>query len=134
MIVVDTTVWSLVLRRRRPVRTHPAARALQQAIEDDQTILVPGIVLQELLAGIRETAQARRLRATLDGFILMLASRDEHVSAAHIHTACARRGVTAATVDCLIAAQTIGHEARLLTTDTDFNRIAENCDLKLVSP
>jgi predicted nucleic acid-binding protein len=132
VIVVDTSVWSLVLRRRRPAREHPSARALQEAIADDQTVLVPGIVLHELLAGLREAAQARRLAMTLEGFSLMLASRDDHVAAARIHSACARRGVTAGTVDCLIAAQTIAQEARLLTTDADFNRIAAHCDLRLV--
>lgn len=132
MIVVDTSVWSLAFRRRsRPGDEPKVVSLLRRMIEDDQPLAVPGIVFQELLTGVRDVSQAKRLQRILDGFPLLLATKADHVEAAKISTACRKGGVTAATVDCLIAAQCISSDAPLLTTDEDFRRIALHAGLKL---
>jgi len=90
-----------------------------------------GIVLQELLSGVRRPAERERLKALLDPFPMLLADRDAHLLAARISRACRAKGVAAATVDCLIAAQTIASGASLLTADQDFVRIAVHSALRL---
>lgn len=104
---------------------------LRRMIQDDQPLAVTGIVFQELLTGVRDVSQGKKLHRILDGFPLLLATKDHHVEAAKISTACRKGGVAAATVDCLIAAQCISSHSPLLTTDEDFKRIARHAALKL---
>ncbi len=132
MILVDTCVWSKVLRRPREGEESSAeAQVLRRLIEADEEIGLPGIVLQEILSGLRDQAQFERLLIYLDSFPLILASRRTHIEAARIANACRRKGITTSTVDCLIAASAIEHDARLLTTDQDFTAMARHIDLKL---
>ena len=135
MIIVDTSVWSLAFRRRgSPAPIPSIVTFLYRLIENDEPIGVPGIVLQELLAGVKDDAQAKRLEGLMRGFALLLADRDQHLLAARISTACRKAGVAAATVDCLIAAQSIATDSALLTVDEDFSRISRHCALRLLSP
>ena len=132
MILVDTSVWSLTFRRRnRNAVQPPEATALRSLIEADEEVVLPGIVLQELLSGIRETSEFMRLQEVLSGFPLILATHESHVQAARIANACRGKGVAVSTVVCLIAAMTIQHQARLFTADKDFVLMAEHCRLEL---
>jgi len=94
--------------------------------------VIPGIVLQELLSGVRTSDEFQRLQQILDGFPVLLATHDHHVTAALIANACIRAGVVVSAIDCLIAAITLESGARLLTSDRDFVRMAPHCGLKLL--
>ncbi len=133
MILVDTCVWSLAFRRKnRTGDEAPAVAELRRLIESNEPVAIPGIVLQELLSGLREEAQLQRLHRALAGFPCQLASRDHHVAAARLWNRCRAAGVTAAAIDCLIAALCIETGASLLTTDRDFERIADVSPLTLI--
>ncbi len=132
MILVDTSVWSLAFRRRRAESNEPSeAAVLRSLIEADEEIALPGIVLQELLSGIREKAQFERLEEILSGFPLILATQQTHIEAARIANACRSKGMAVSAVDCLIAAMAIEHNAQLLTSEKDFDQMAEHCALRL---
>jgi predicted nucleic acid-binding protein len=133
VILVDTSVLSLAFRRReRPSPEPDCVQILRMHIEKDHSIAVPGIVLQELLSGVRTDIEFERLRNLMDGFPLILATREHHLDAARIANLCRQTGVAVSTIDCLIAAQAIKAESRLLTTDQDFARIASHCPLQLL--
>jgi predicted nucleic acid-binding protein len=51
-LFVDTSVWSLALRRDAPVR-EPEVGMLIQTLEHGETVLTTGLVLQELLQDSR---------------------------------------------------------------------------------
>jgi predicted nucleic acid-binding protein len=124
VIFADTTVLSLAFRRRPPqAAEHPAVIRLRAAILAATPVVVPGICVQELLSGVRSAGQVRALERLIAPFPVALASRAHHVAAARIANACRAAGVAASTVDCLIAALTVEHGARLLTTDDDFRRM-----------
>lgn len=110
--------------RRRPGAVDPAATLLRRLVGEHVPLGVPGIVYQELLSGLREPAQAARLRDLLLPFPLLLAERVHHELAATIATACRRRGVATSAPDALIAALTARDGATLLTSDQDFARMA----------
>jgi predicted nucleic acid-binding protein len=135
LIVLDTSVLSLAFRRRH--RGLPAASdtrvELERIIEEDRSLFVPGIVLQELLSGVRETAEFERLRAVMKGFPVLTATTADHLAAASVANACRAKGIAASTIDCLIAAQAIGASFSLFTLDEDFVRIANCCELVLWS-
>jgi predicted nucleic acid-binding protein len=135
VIVLDTSILSLAFRRRSIPDPAPLeVRVLQKMIADDVPVRVPGIVLQELLAGTRTDAHCDRLERLMSGFRLLPATLDDHVRAAHIANTCRRRGVAASTIDCLIAAQTIAAHASLFSLDADLARIAPHVGLQLFDP
>ena len=53
-LVVDTSVWSMVLRRARVEEGSPYVRAFRTHIEADDGIFLIGNILQELLDGLRD--------------------------------------------------------------------------------
>ena len=133
VIVLDTSVLSLAFRRLRQDDDVPEpVLSLRKWIIDDVPLAVPGIVLQELLSGVRRPEQFRKLQEAMAGFPVLLASETDHVRAAQIGNACRRHGVACSTIDALIAAQTVESAGRLFTTDADFQRIAIHSPLELV--
>jgi predicted nucleic acid-binding protein len=131
VIVLDTSILSLAFRRRRREADPPAVAGLRRLIAEDVPLAVPGIVLQELLSGVRSREQFRKLRTSMAGFPLLLASEVHHVRAAQIHNACRSRGAACSAIDALIAAISIESGSMLFTADADFQRIAPCCGLKL---
>ena len=92
---------------------------------------MPGVVLQEILSGVKDPAQGERIKALMEGYPLLLATREHHIEGANISNVCRKAGISAATIDCLIAAQCILLGGLLLTLDEDFKRISSCCGLRL---
>jgi len=134
VIVLDTSVLSLALRRRISTAGTETRETtvLRRILDANVRTAVPGIVLQEILSGVRGASQFRELRRALDEFDLLLAAREHHVAAAAISNTCVSRGIVAGLADCLIAAVTIAERGQLFTTDRDFVHIAEHTPLQLL--
>lgn len=130
-VLVDTSVWSLSFRKRGPA-DHPAVRRLGLYLQEDRHVVLTGLILQEILQAFRSDTAFRRLVDYLEGFPLLEMPRANYVAAAELHRRCASRGISTSTADCQIAASALAHDCALLTTDTDFQRIAEVCQLDLV--
>jgi hypothetical protein len=131
-VFVDTSVWSLALRRDRPEPT-PEVESLSLRLKDGETVITTWLVLQELLQGFRG-AKARS--AIIDHFSVLpflTPDRDDHVAAADLRSACRRRGMQVGTIDALLAALCIRHDLTMLTTDADFARIARAHPLRVWS-
>jgi predicted nucleic acid-binding protein len=129
-LFVDTSVWSLALRRDAPLAVRQV-HALVHALEAGESILTTGLVLQELLQGF---AGPRDRRLVLDRFAalpLLVPDRRDHVEAAELRNHCRRRGVQIGTIDALLARLCIRHDLTMLTTDEDFRRMARHSALKL---
>jgi len=134
VIFLDTVVVSAVLRRRRRgEREEGLATQVAALLDSDTPVALPGIVLQELLSGIAERAQHERvLAAVRESFPVVLATEGDHLLAADLVNAAARKGLALSTPDALIAAQALNRRARLFTTDGDFEKVAGLAGLKLV--
>jgi predicted nucleic acid-binding protein len=131
-LVVDTSVWSLILRRPQADGTHPLVQAFRAHLEADDGILLIGTILQELLDGLREKKDFDRLKRLLDPFPLLPLERDTYIAAAALRQHCRTKGVQATAGDCLIAAACIEHGFPLLTADRDFFHIAKHSELVLL--
>lgn len=127
---VDTSVWSLALRRDRPGRA-PELTELQRALERGEPVVTTGFVLQELLQGFDGAKARDQIVARFTLLPFLVPERDDHVAAADLRTSCRRRGVQVGTIDALLAALCIRCELTLLTTDLDFARVAEHEPLNL---
>ncbi len=130
-VIVDTSVWSLALRRTVPRDTAPV-RTLYRLLDQDGTVLLLGVILLELLQGFRSTRDFTGLQRHLASFPLLEPHREDYVEAARLRNHCATKGVQAGTIDSLIAAMCTQHGCHLLTTDQDFTRIARHSLLKLL--
>jgi len=132
VILVDTSVLSMAFRRKVKTVPEPALVLIfRRLVTEDQPVIVPGIVLQELLSGVRSAEEFERLRDLMEGFPRAFATQESHVSAAKISNTCRQAGVIVSTVDCLIAAMTIECKSQLLTGDDDFLMMAPHCGLQL---
>jgi predicted nucleic acid-binding protein len=132
VIVLDTSILSLAFRRRRrPADDPPAVVVLRNLISADIPLAVPGIVVQELLSGVRTKEQFRAIRNMIAGFPILLATESHHLRAAQIFNSCRDNGIGCSTVDALIAALTVENNGRLFTADADFGRIASCSELEL---
>jgi predicted nucleic acid-binding protein len=133
LILLDTSVLSAALRRRKPgPAENRVAEALSNLLATGERVGVPGLVLQEVLSGIREALQFEKIKAViLRGYPIVLAEEKDHLLAAAILNGCARKGVAISSVDGLLAAIAVNRNARLFTTDRDFARVAKLFPLKL---
>lgn len=127
---VDTSVWSLALRRNSP-SSSTAVRTLIRALEGGETIVTTGLVLQELLQGFSGPKARDQILDRFSAIPLLAPDRDDHVRAADLRNRCRRAGVQVGTIDALLAGLCIRHELTMLTSDNDFTRIAEYSALKL---
>ena len=129
-LFVDTSVWSLALRRDRPADAAPV-RALMRAIESGETLLTTGLVLQELLQGFSGPKARAQILDRFAAVPLLVPDREDHIAAAGLRNICRRAGVQVGTIDTLLAQLCIRHDLTMLSTDNDFKRIAGHCALKL---
>ncbi len=129
-LFVDTSVWSLALRRDVPPDAAPV-RTLLRAIESGETLLTTGLVLQELLQGFSGAKARAQILDRFAAVPLLVPDRDDHIRAAELRNVCRRAGVQVGTIDALLAQLCIRHRLTMLTTDSDFERIATHCALKL---
>ena len=129
-LFVDTSVWSLALRRDQP-----AGRAevgmLVRAIESGETLLTTGLVLQELLQGFAGPKSRSEIVERFSALPLIVPDRDDHIEAAALRNHCRRKGVRIGTIDALLAQVYIRHDLTMLTADEDVTPVAEHARLKL---
>ncbi len=130
-VVVDTSVWSLLLRRKGFVFSKEV-ECLQELIRSKNEILLPGIVLQELLVGIKNTKLLQKIIQYLTPFPLLEPHRSDYIFAAELTNHCRSKGIQASLLDFLVASICIQHGCALLTTDGDFQHIARFSDLTLL--
>ena len=131
-LLVDTSVWSLVLRRDGSA-PEAHARELIRALGAGEVIVTIGIILQELLQGFSGPRARDLILDHFSALPLLVPQRRDHVEAAELRNRCRRAGVQVGTIDALLAQLCIRHELMLLSTDNDFTRIAEHCALELWS-
>ena len=130
MLFVDTSIWSLALRRDSPTPGREV-RALVHAIEGGETLLTTGLVLQELLQGFSGPKSRDQILNRFASIPLLVPDRDDHVRAAELRNHCRRSGVQVGTIDALLAQLCIRHDLTMLTAGEDFRRIADHSKLKL---
>jgi hypothetical protein len=120
MILVDTSVWVLILRDK----TGGVVAAFQETVGSEVTVLSRFNQL-ELLQGAKDSREWQLLEDYLSTQIYLEASTDTWRQAARIFFDLRRKGVTVSSpVDCCIAQIALESDALLLHCDHDFERIA----------
>ncbi len=122
-MIVDTSAVIELLRNTRSSAHLHLARALQE----EQPLAIPAVVLQEVLQGARSPHDFALLHQQMD--LLPLFEPDDpaelHRRAALIYAQCRWRGLTPRSpIDCIVAACALEADLPLLARDRDFAAIA----------
>jgi hypothetical protein len=119
MILLDTSAWVEVFRKRSRIRLEAAI-----ALEEVVTCLP---VIQEVLQGFRDEAAFRKARLAMFAFPVLESplSRLVFEDAVRLYRAARRAGLTIrSSVDCLIAACALRHDVEVVHIDRDFAALA----------
>jgi predicted nucleic acid-binding protein len=131
-VLVDTSVWSLALRRKA-AHAGDEARALAELIREGRVLMI-GPVRQELLSGIRDKAQFDALREHLRAFPDEPLHEPDFEQAAACYNRCREGGVQGLNTDFLLCAVALRRKIPVFTTDKDFDRYAVVLGLQLYRP
>ena len=130
MIIIDTSVWILILNGT----DHPKTIRGKELLLSSEDIGIPGIILDEILRGVRNDKRFSQIKKyLLEDFEYLEMTRETFVRSAEIYRQLRRSGITLKNpVDCLIASVSIENNALLLANDSDFEQIAEVFSLTLI--
>jgi predicted nucleic acid-binding protein len=133
MVLVDTSLWSLALRRRRedlaPAQTRQVL-ILEELISEGRVQLI-GLVRQEVLSGIKHQGQFSRLRNELRSFPNVVLDQEDYEGAAEISNICRAHGVLGSSIDFLICFVALRRSWAIYTADRDFERYGKCVPLNL---
>ena len=122
-VLVDTSVWSLALRRRGAA-ARPEVVELRALIDEGRVAMI-GAIRQELLSGLRTHASFEQLRDHLRPFPDEPLERADFERAAEHFNTCRARGLQGSNTDFLICAAAERRHQSIFTTDDDFVRFAK---------
>jgi len=131
--LVDTSVWSLALRRK-PEDLNAVERKIVAELTEiiqEGLVRVIGPVRQELLSGIRSAVQYEKLRITLRAFPDEMIDTTDFERAAKAGNECRAKGIMVSTVDMLICAVALAQGWSIFTTDPDFTNYAKVLPINL---
>ena len=138
-VLVDTSVWSLALRRATTAAAKAVADASQQAVVSvlrdliaDGRASMLGAIRQELLSGIKSAELFGTLLAALKGFEDVALVQTDYELAAEFFNTCRIKGVLGSNTDFLICAAASARKLTILTTDQDFVRYGKHLPIDLL--
>jgi predicted nucleic acid-binding protein len=136
-VLVDTSVWSLVLRRQESARLSSGETRSREELTkliSEKRVQIIGPIRQEILSGIRHHGQYERIRIHLRQFEdEPLTTSDFEMAAAHWNT-CRTKGVIGSPVDYLICAVALSRNWSVFTVDRDFERLDHILRVQLHAP
>jgi hypothetical protein len=128
-VLVDTSVWPQVLRRKSPDKE--LAEKLKELVKDGRVVII-GLIRQELLSGISNKKQFNQLKNTLSSFEDVSLQTKYFEQAAEFSNVCRNKGIQGSTIDFLICAVAYLENFVIFTTDNDFENYKKYLPIKLV--
>jgi predicted nucleic acid-binding protein len=130
-LLIDTSVWSEALRRKEK-SLNSSETLVRRIIENNDEIVIVGIILQEILSGITNKKLFSEIRNILNDFSYVEITKEDYIYAAELRNKCKQKGITAGSFDFLIAGAAIRNELTLVTYDNDFKNISKYTELKIL--
>ena len=122
-VLVDTCIWSQVLRHRYP--NQEITSKLKDLIADGRISIIDPI-RQEILSGISDDKQFRQLENQLAFFEDVPIVPEHFIKAAKFCNICRRSGIQGSSTDFLICAVASVENLYIYTSDQDFDNYT-NC-------
>lgn len=127
-VIIDTPGWSEVFRRSSSDSVFAATVA--ELIAEGKAVLI-GPVRQEVLSGVRDPKQARKLQDALRAFSDLPIERVDYETAASYFNTCRSQGVQGTHTDFLICALSVRYSSPILTSDRDFEGYSAHVPIRL---
>jgi predicted nucleic acid-binding protein len=134
--LIDTSVWSLALRRKRKDLTD-AEQSIVEELSDltrEGRAGIIGLIRQELLSGIKTLAQYEKLRLALRAFPDEPIGMTDYEAAAKTSNELRSKGIAVSVVDALICQVALSQHWSIFTTDPDFKAYAKILPIELHLP
>ena len=128
-VIVDTSVWSLALRRGKQ-ETSVHVQELRNLIQDHRVQMI-GPIRQEILSGIRNESQFKKLQKHLKSFPDIPILTEDYVTAARFFNLCRSKGIQESNTDFLICAVAFRNKFSIYTTDKDFELFSKHLHIAL---
>ena len=128
-VLVDTCVWSKVLRADKPDLV--LSKTLRDLILDNRVVLI-GPIIQEILSGVRSKKEFLDLKEHFSAFDALLLTQEVYVKAAEYFNICKMHGINGGHTDFLICSAVVHYGGALLTVDNDFKMFEKFLPIKLL--
>lgn len=135
MILVDTSVWSQVLRRNSG-RLNETQRRVREKFSElvmEGSIVMMGVIRQELLSGIRKESDFETLKKKLFFFPDTEILQEDYEKAAEFFNLCRAKGISGSSIDFLICAVAVRCRLTVFTLDQDFKNYAKILPLQILN-
>lgn len=129
-LLVDTSVWSLAMRRDGANESKEVI-ALREALDGADSVVTTGLVLQEILQGFSGPKAKEAIIDRFGALPLIQPDRQDHIAAAEVRNVCRRSGLQVGTIDALLIQLCGRYELTLLSSDKDFANAAPHVPFKL---
>ena len=131
-VLVDTSIWSMALRRKRTA-DDALVKELHDLIRDFRGEII-GPIRQEILSGVKSKSQFNTLKEYLAPFEDLELLSDDYVRAAGFFNLCRSKGVQGSNTDFLICAVSERLSLSVFTHDKDFSLFSKVIPIKLHVP
>lgn len=128
-VLVDTSIWSLALRRDTDLN-RKEVRELLELIAEYRVVII-GPIRQELLSGISDKIIYDNLKEKLSSFEDVELKTDHYEYAAELFNRCRSNGVQGSHTDFLICSVSIKNNYSIYTMDKDFLNYIKYSDIRL---
>lgn len=129
-VLVDTCIWSRVLRHKQPDRD--ISNKLIALIKDSKASII-GPIRQEVLSGVPHKEQFAKLKNKLSAFEDIQMETNHYIQAAEYSNYCRKKGVQGSSIDFLICSVAISLDLTIFTVDKDFDIYKKHLKLKLIN-
>lgn len=129
-VLVDSTAWSELLRRKGGRGETNLVAALNSLIKRGEAVLID-VIRQEVLSGIRDALQFEQIRDILRLYPEQIPHQSDYELAGQCYSTCLSKGISPSHIDMLICAVSIAHGFEILTLDKDFNHYARALPIRL---
>lgn len=131
-VLVDTSVWSLALRRKK-VPDKIVVKELHELIKEFRVQII-GSIRQEILSGIRSKKYFDHVKDHLRSFPDLEVTTLDYERAAEFFNIARTKGIQGSNTDFLIGAVAERCKLAIFTTDDDFIHFQKHLPVKLHIP
>lgn len=127
MVLVDTSIWIDFFQNNDSIH----AQTLDGLIRDNNRAVICGVVLQEILQGIKDNNSYELTKERLSRLPFLDANKETYIYASSLYRTLRRKGITVPSVDTTIAAIAVLTRIPLFTKDEYFKIITRYSEMKL---
>ena len=128
-VLVDTSIWSMALRRGAS-GNQEVIKELAELISELRVQMI-GPVRQEILSGIKTGKQLQELKSYLSAFPDLPLETVDFEKAAEFFNTCLHKGIQGSNTDFLICSVAYRYGLAVFTSDNDFLEFQKVIPIKL---